>query len=165
MPLEKFKAFVSRHYHHLMQIRDTPHAIAGGIAIGVFIGFTPLVGFKTLLAVLIAWLFRCSKLSSALGVAFHDILLPFWPLILRWQYVIGFWVLSHPHQGPPQLPLHHLTFEHWLHLRTLKVIWPMLLGSFFMAAPVALVFYLITLRIVSRYQAKVRREAAESSGI
>jgi uncharacterized protein (DUF2062 family) len=27
----------------LVTLRDTPHAIAGGVAIGVFIGFTPRV--------------------------------------------------------------------------------------------------------------------------
>jgi uncharacterized protein (DUF2062 family) len=30
----------------LVTLRDTPHAIAGGVAIGVFIGFTPLFGSK-----------------------------------------------------------------------------------------------------------------------
>ena len=160
MPLEKLRSFIMRHYLHLMQIRDTPHAIAGGIAIGVFLGFTPLVGFKTLIAVLFAWLFRCSKLSAALGVAFHDILLPFWPLVLRWQYIIGYWLLSHPHHLPPKLPLHHLTFEHWMHLGTLKVIWPMFLGSVIMAAPIALGFYFVTLGIVSRHQEKMRKENA-----
>ena len=84
----------------LTQIRDTPHAIAGGVAIGLVFGCTPLFGFKTLIAVLIAWLFRCSKLSAALSVTFHDILLPVWPVILRWQFQIGFFIISRPHRLP-----------------------------------------------------------------
>ena len=31
MALRKFFAWIYRHYHNLMQIRDTPHAIAGGL--------------------------------------------------------------------------------------------------------------------------------------
>src|ERR1700678_871277 len=81
----------------LTQIRDTPHAIAGGVAIGVLCGFPPLLGFKTLLALLAAWLFRCSKLSAVLAVTLHDILLPLLPLILRWPYQVGFYLISHPH--------------------------------------------------------------------
>src|SRR5438874_3609798 len=95
MPLSKVRVFFLKHYHKLMQIRDTPHAVAGGMAIGLLIGFTPLLGFKTLLALLAAWLTRCSKLASVIGVTAHDLLWPIWPLILRWQYVIGFWVLNH----------------------------------------------------------------------
>ena len=39
-----------RHSLKLLAIRDTPNAIAGGIAIGFFFGFTPFIGLKTLLA-------------------------------------------------------------------------------------------------------------------
>ena len=156
MPLSKFKAFVARHYQHLMQIRDTPHAIAGGVAIGVFFGFTPLFGFKTLLAVLLAWLFRCSKLSAALAVTFHDIILPLWPLVLRWQYIIGFWLWFSPHHRPKKLIFQMPTIEHLLNLNKFEnLLWPMCIGSVIMAVPVSLVFYFVTLKIVSRHQAKL----------
>lgn len=156
MPVSKFKASVSRHYHHLMQIRDTPHAIAGGVAIGVFFGFTPLFGFKTLLAVLIAWLFRCSKISAALAVTFHDIILPLWPLVMRWQYQIGYWLWYHPHHLPKKLKYHHPTVEQLLDLNKFEnVIWPMFIGSVIMAVPVSLIIYVITLKIVARYQERL----------
>src|SRR5438067_6584790 len=134
-PMGKLRTFFHKHYHGLMQIRDTPHAIAGGLAIGVLIGFTPLLGLKTLIAVLLAWLFRCSKLSSAIGVTFHDILWLIWPLILRWQYVIGYWLLHH--ERPVKLGK-HLHLEDWLHWKTLRVLWPTFLGSLVMALPLAL---------------------------
>ena len=164
MPVTKFKAFIARHYHHLMQIRDTPHAIAGGVALGVFFGFTPLFGLKTLLAVLIAWLFRCSKLSAALAVTFHDIILPLWPLVLRWQYIIGFWLWFSPHQFPKRLKLQYPTTAHLLNLSKFEnVIWPMFIGSVIMAVPVALAFYFVTLKIVARHQAKLRERGAANS--
>ena len=135
------------------QIRDTPHAIAGGVAIGVICGFTPLFGIKTLLAVIAAWLFRCSKLSAVLAVTFHDILLPLGPFILRWQYQIGFFIISRPHQFPPKLAHKHIHFENYLSLKTLHVLWPTLIGSFVISIPISAAIYFMVLEIVKRQQA------------
>jgi uncharacterized protein len=154
------------HYHRLMQIRDTPHAIAGGIAIGMVLGFTPLVSLKTVLAIFIAWLFRCSKLSAALAVQFHDILLPIWPFILRWQYVIGFFLLHH-FQMPAKLTKEKLLLGSWFHWKMLvaffrDVGWPLLLGSLVMALPLAVICYFIALKLVTRYQQKIDEETPHS---
>jgi uncharacterized protein (DUF2062 family) len=45
-----------------------------------------------LLSIIFAWICRCSKLSAVLAVAFHDILTPIWPVVLRWEYQLGFWI-------------------------------------------------------------------------
>lgn len=151
--LQRFKAGVT-------QIRDTPHSIAGGVAIGVLFGFTPLLGFKTLLAVLVAWLFRCSKLSAVLAVTFHDILLPLGPFILRWQFQIGFFIISRPHRWPPKLSPKKFHFENYLSWKTLHVLWPTLIGSIVIGVPIAFVMYFVVLEIVTRAQAARARHAA-----
>lgn len=149
--MSKLTAFFRNAFHRLMQIRDTPHAIAGGIAIGVFLGITPLLGAKTLLALAVAWLSRCSKIAAVLAVTFHDILLPVWPVVLRWQYILGFWILNH--RLPPKLKL-HFRLTDYMHLAALKTIWPTLLGSLVMAAPLSLICYFVALKIVTAYQLK-----------
>ena len=78
----------------LVTLRDTPHAIAGGVAIGVFIGFTPLFGVKTLLSLGVAYLLRCNPIAAVIAVSLHDVALPIWPVILRMEYDIGFWVFE-----------------------------------------------------------------------
>jgi len=45
------RRWLHEHSLKLLAIRDTPEAIAGGVAIGIFFGFTPLFGLKTLLAI------------------------------------------------------------------------------------------------------------------
>jgi len=50
------KTLVKARYERLRQIRDAPRAVAGGVAIGIFWGFTPLLGFKTLLSIFFAWI-------------------------------------------------------------------------------------------------------------
>jgi uncharacterized protein (DUF2062 family) len=149
---QRFKLGVS-------QIRDTPHAIAGGVAIGIVFGFTPLFGLKTLLAVLVAWLFRCSKLSAVMAVALHDLLLPLGPFILRWQYQLGFFLISKPHRLPPKLTPKHYHFDDLLNWRsvhwskTFHVLWPTLIGSLIIATPIAVGMYFLVLEIVTRAQA------------
>jgi uncharacterized protein (DUF2062 family) len=154
----------------LTQIRDTPHAIAGGVAIGVIFGFTPLVGFKTLLAVLVAWLFSCSKLSAVMAVTFHDILLPLGPFILRWEFQIGYFLLSRPHQFPPRIYPKHFRFDDFLfwkgfHIsKTLNILWPTLIGSLVIGIPIAGILYFIVLEIVKRAQAAKARHGAAHHG-
>jgi uncharacterized protein (DUF2062 family) len=155
--MSRLSKFFSVQYHRfkhgLTQIRDTPHAIAGGVAIGVIFGFTPLFGFKTLLAVLVAWLFRCSKLSAVLVVTLHDILIPLSPFILRWQFQIGFFIISRPHRLPPKLPVKHFHFENYMSWKTLHILWPTFVGSLFFGIPLAILMYFIVLAFVTRAHA------------
>jgi uncharacterized protein (DUF2062 family) len=147
----------------LTQIRDTPHAIAGGVAIGLVCGFMPLFGFKTLLAILLAWIFRCSKLSAVIAVTFHDILLPIWPVIWRWQFQIGFYLLYHPHKLPPKVSFKHFHYENLLSWKTLHVLWPTFIGSIVMATPLAVVVYFLVLEIVTRAQAAKARHVSQEN--
>ena len=56
-----------KHSLKLLAIRDTPQAIAGGVAIGMFFGFTPLFGLKTILAIFCAWLTGSNILAAVFG--------------------------------------------------------------------------------------------------
>src|SRR2546426_6703842 len=97
------RKWFKEHSLKLLAIRDTPNAIAGGVAIGIFFGFTPLVGLKTLLSIFVAWLTRCNILAAAIAVTLHDVALPFMPVLFRWEYNIGYWLLSDPHHWPDRL--------------------------------------------------------------
>lgn len=47
--------------HNVLHADDTPHRIAWGVAIGVFVGFTPTVGIQMVLAVALATALRGNK--------------------------------------------------------------------------------------------------------
>src|SRR3977135_1775850 len=79
------------HHLTLMTLPDTPHSIALGSAIGMFFGFTPLFGMKTLLSILGAWLCKGNKIAAVLTVTLHDLLLPVVPAMFFWQYKMGMW--------------------------------------------------------------------------
>lgn len=133
----------------LLHLGDSPHAIAGGVSIGFFLGITPLFGIKTVAALLIAWGLRCSKTAAVTMVTLHDFVLPLWPLVLRWEYMLGYWLLSSPHHLPPKLEAKQFEIANLIEWRTLGVLWPILLGSLLLAVPATLVCYWVSFRFFS----------------
>lgn len=71
----------------LGRLQASRHAIALGLAIGVFIAFQPILGFQMLLAVAIAWLFRAS-IGAALAGTFVGGPLT-WPFMWLASYHLG----------------------------------------------------------------------------
>lgn len=48
-------------YQHLLHADDSPHRIALGVALGLFIGFTPTMGAQMVIAIALAALMRANK--------------------------------------------------------------------------------------------------------
>jgi uncharacterized protein (DUF2062 family) len=138
-------------WEQLVHLKDEPHAIAVGASVGVFFGFVPLWGLKTLLAIGITRLFRGSLVAAAIAVTLHDVILPIAPLLLRWEYDIGYWLLNHPHQLPPHLHLHQHSPGVWFHWSSFFTVGrPLLIGSVVIATPSAIVAYFLTRGVLRR---------------
>ncbi len=149
--------WIREHWHRLVALHDTPHSIAGGVAIGIVLGFTPFYTLKTLLAIGLAWLFRCSKVAAAVAVTLHDLTLPLTPMLLRLEYGMGYWFLSNPHHWPPKIHLHHhpLRWHEWFHREVfIDVLWPTFVGSLFISIPLAVVAFFATVRLVEAHRKK-----------
>lgn len=151
----------------LSELRDRPHAVALGIASGTFFGFIPLFGFKTLLAMGAAKLTRGNVIAAAVAVTLHDVILPLAPVLLRWEYQIGYWLLSNPHHLPPALGAghHHQGPSMWFHWDTLfSVGLPLMLGSIIVAVPFAVGSYFLTLTMLERSAARRAAATAADAG-
>ncbi|MFZ9920052.1 MAG: DUF2062 domain-containing protein [Terrimicrobiaceae bacterium] len=135
----------------LLALQDAPHALAGGVAIGMFIGFTPLFGLKTLLCLGLAWLLRCNPIAAVIAVTLHDVVTPFWPVILEVEYKIGWGFLRWIHEAPPEfhaMQFHIHEVMQWTTFFTIGL--PLLVGSMFLSAPAAFIAYLLTLPVFRR---------------
>jgi uncharacterized protein (DUF2062 family) len=154
------RRWLHEHSLKLLAIRDTPQAIAGGVAIGVFFGFMPLFGLKTLSAILFAWLTGSNVLAAVLAGTAHDVIFPFMPVIYFWEYDLGYWILNG--HWPASVVKHLLspaTWRSWSRFVTIGK--PMLLGAAVSGAPVAVAAFFATRRVVARHQRKKQaREAA-----
>jgi uncharacterized protein (DUF2062 family) len=51
-------------YHNLLHADDPPHRLALGMAIGMFVAFTPTVGVQMVFAGFLSWLLRANKVVS-----------------------------------------------------------------------------------------------------
>jgi hypothetical protein len=151
--------------HELLDAKDAPHAVAGGTAIGVFFSFLPIFGLKTLAAMGGSLLTRCSVVASVVGVSLHDLLLPVWPLILRYQFQLGFWILSHPHHFAPRLRRHDFRLSEILQWDTfVNIGFPLMIGGLVIGIPIALISYAVTLFIMDK-RAELRRKHQLMDGI
>src|SRR6516164_8065031 len=122
------RGWLQEHSLKLLAIRDTPQAIAGGVAIGLFFGFTPLLGLKTLSAIFIAWLTRSNIIAAVLAATAHDILLPFMPVIYRVEYDVGYFLMNHSMPPPvTRLRLRGHSWREWTSFLTVGK--PLLFGS------------------------------------
>ena len=149
--IKKLAAHFQSLREKLLNLRDAPHALAGGVAIGMFIGFTPLFGMKTLLCLALAYLLRCNPIAAVISVSLHDVVTPLWPVLLEIEYKIGWdflsWIQEAPQQ-PPSLHFHLRDVMQWTTF--LGVGLPMLIGSLFLSTPVAFVAYWLTLPVFRR---------------
>jgi uncharacterized protein (DUF2062 family) len=148
-----------RKFHELLDAKDAPHSVAGGTAIGVFFGFIPIFGLKTVSAMGAAMVTRCSVVASVIGVSLHDILLPVWPLILRFQFQVGFWMLNHPHRFAPPLTKSDFRFSEILQWDNfIDIGLPLLAGGIICAIPFTLLTYAIVLFVMRiRYKRRIQR--------
>jgi uncharacterized protein (DUF2062 family) len=62
------RSLVRRWLGVLLHIKDTPERTAAAFAIGVFFGFSPFLGFHTLLGILVAFLLDYNRVAVLLGV-------------------------------------------------------------------------------------------------
>lgn len=149
----RLKLWLQAHHLTLMTLPDTPHSIALGSAIGMFFGFTPLFGMKTLLSLASAWLLKGNKIAAVISVTLHDIILPFWPAIFLWEYRMGMWTL---HRRVPERPgFRHVALRDYMEWTTFFTVGqPLLVGSLFLALPAAVVVYFALRGVLIRARAK-----------
>ena len=61
-------AFVRRWLDKLLHVHDSPERTAAAFALGCFVGFSPFLGFHTLIALTLAFLLGFNRVAVLLGV-------------------------------------------------------------------------------------------------
>lgn len=62
------KALLRRWFDTLLHVNDTPERTAAAFALGCFIGFSPFLGFHTLIAITFAFILNLNRVAALLGV-------------------------------------------------------------------------------------------------
>lgn len=85
-----------------LRLSATPHAIALGVALGVFATFLPYMGLHFVFAAVLAWILRASIIAAALGTALGNPLT--FPFIWAGTLGLGRVMLYGPRPGE-EVPL------------------------------------------------------------
>lgn len=136
----------------VLRLSGTPYAIAAGCAAGVFVSFTPFIGFHVLLTVAFAWVIGGNVLAGLLASAVGNPLT--FPFIWAGTYEIGQFLLYGRHAEAPE-ELHHQVLG-----RSLQDIWPLIKPMMVGALPVGLIagsiVFVLVHRMVVGYQTSRR---------
>lgn len=79
-------------YLRFIRLRGDPHELALGMALGIFAGSMPILPLQTAMAVLLALIFRGSKIAAALGTWISNPLN--WYFLYLYSYKIGAGILQ-----------------------------------------------------------------------
>jgi len=157
--------------YKVLHIDDTPHKIALGLALGLFIGWTPLIGLHILLAIIFSTLLRANKFAAFVSIWVSNIFtffIIYYPAYLFGSFLFNIFapsrVLSRQQViealnkllSPGNMLTGFLTKEYWQHFWTLsKTIGPELwTGCTVIGAVVAVCAYFVCIKIVKSHRAK-----------
>ena len=88
-------------FRRLLAIDDPPERTALAFSIGVFIAFSPLLGLHTILATLIAFVFRFNKVAIYTGTFLNNPPLTLVPIIIA-SYAVGAFLMGRPLKIPSE---------------------------------------------------------------
>lgn len=156
----------------MLRLSGTPYAIAAGCAAGVFVSFTPFIGFHVLLTMALAWILGGNIVAGLLSSAVGNPLT--FPLIWAGTYEVGQMLLSGQHQDAPVSLGRELAGNSFQHV--LPLIKPMMVGALPLGLTAAAIVFVLVHRMVVAYQtarrlrlqdrarARTRKEPAVAEG-
>lgn len=155
----------------LLMLDDTPHSIALGAAVGLWISFTPTIGLHMALVMGLSLLMRMNR-AAALAAVWVNNPLTVIPVFF-FNYLVGAWVmlsepitLGHFRDLFASAAVHETWYENLLYIclaagkATLEIIVPLWVGSLVVATAVAVPAYFIVRRLARKYQNR-RRSTSE----
>jgi uncharacterized protein (DUF2062 family) len=149
------RTLVRRWLDALLHIEDTPERTAAAFALGVFFGFSPLLGLHTILGVIAAFLLSLNRVAVLLGV-YSNL-----PWFLAPYYAVATMAGAEltGHHPPPdfreqvgglfKLSLWQADFWHRLVVVMKPLLWPYLVGSTLFALVIAIAAYQLALAFVT----------------
>ena len=151
----------------LLALDDPPERTALAFAVGVFIAFSPFLGLHTILATLLAFLFRFNKIAIYTGTFVNNPFLTLVPIIVAY-YAVGAFLLGRP-VGLPREGLdllqdpHLLTGAYWRELfrHAWDIVLPFSVGGMVLSVVCSLAAYPVTLKLLRANRNRKLSRAAE----
>ena len=144
----------------LLAIDDPPERTALAFSIGIFIAFSPFLGLHTILATLLAFLFRFNKIAIYTGTFVNNPFLTLVPIIVA-SYAVGAFIMGRPLRIPPggvELLTHPHIFStgyyRQLFVQSRYLVEPFAVGGMVLSVVCSLIAYPLTLRALRIYRSR-----------
>lgn len=147
---------LSHAYKKMLRLKSSPHEVALGLSLGVFVGLLPIIPLQTVTVLLLALALRCSKLTALLGTLISN------PLNIPFLYFIMFKL------GRYFMPDLRGCFnpEHITFLDLLQTGWhvfgTMLLGGVLIGIPSSVAAYFLAYYLTKYHRARRARKMSQS---
>jgi uncharacterized protein (DUF2062 family) len=163
-PRSGFKRAIMYIWHRLRRIGASPHTIAIGFATGVFMAFSPLLGFHLMLAAFICWVIGGSFIAAVIGTFVCNPVMC--PLMMVGNYQVGMLLIGEQIKEDFAFKSPAFTFSYivtdpvqaaydlWEILAPVFV--PMMLGSVVLGLAVAVPCYFAARAAVDAHQRRRR---------
>ena len=160
-PRRSFSRSLQYFSKRILRLNATPHAVAAGVAAGVFASFFPL-GLHFLIAAAVCWLIAGNLVAALLGAAVGGNPLTV-PLLWGASWETGKLILHHHiTHGPPahlSAMMHNLSFAQlWV-----PVLKPLTIGAILLGLVFGLLFYALTRWGMAAFREQRRRRLAEKT--
>lgn len=159
-PRRSFSRSMQYFTKRVLRLTATPHAIAAGVAAGVFASCLPYMGFHFVIAAAVAYALRGNILASVFGTAFGNPIT--FPFIWASSLALGRMVLhgSQPTELMPLQLTRVLSELEFVHLWE-PLLKPMTIGGSMLGLLFGLAFYLMTRWATAAVQKRRRLKLAE----
>jgi uncharacterized protein (DUF2062 family) len=151
-------------FRRLLAIDDPPERTALAFSIGVFIAFCPFLGLHTILATVVAFVFRFNKIAIYAGTFINNPFLTLVPIIIG-SYTIGAFILGRPLKIPDEgveLLTHPAIFSgdyyRQIFIQSWTIVKPFAVGGTVLSVVCSLLAYPLTLKALRAYR---RRKITE----
>lgn len=143
----------------ILRITASPHAVAAGLAVGVFSAFTPFFGFHLIIAIVLAYFLAGNIAAAAIGTTLANPLTL--PLIWGSTFELGRFIMNGSMDAAPPVHLGRaLETMHFDEIWT-PLLKPMLFGSTILGAACAVLVYFVTRYAVSVFRRRRLERLAE----
>jgi uncharacterized protein (DUF2062 family) len=144
---DKFLSYINRVFNQLFKIDDSPHKIALGFGLGVFLGIFPGTGI--LAALFMAFILRLNRASALLGAILSNTWTSIIAFVLAaqigsfltktsWQDIYNSW----------QLLLSNFHWQNLFKASFLEILLPLLLGYLVIGLVAGILAYFVTLLLL-----------------
>ena len=145
-------------FRRLLAIDDPPERTALAFSIGVFIAFSPFLGLHTIMATLLAFLFKFNKIAIYTGTFLNNPFLTLVPIIIV-SYGVGAFILGRPLGIPPEgvellknPAIFSSDYYRKVFVQSWYIVYPFAIGGMVLSVVCSVVAYPLTLRALRAYR-------------